>query len=190
MIGSGEAALIHGVPPRELELDAVHGGRQMDFDDLARKVFMALKPRLEESEALGVFARERAKFEGWLKVELCGILLNFSKDVVPERQRVDVTFDDWGIQLKTLNTNIRYQSAKNKHRPITKNVNGVIEDIVKLGESRFANRAVLFVVFPVTHDNPKWQVQLGRISSQLRQVEYSSFQFRGGTSGVAYFGLV
>jgi hypothetical protein len=42
----------------------------MEFEELSRFIFADLKPRLERNEGLSLFAQERAKFEGWLKVEL------------------------------------------------------------------------------------------------------------------------
>jgi len=56
---------------------------------------------------------------------------------VPEHERVDVCFDNWGIELKTINTNVRYLGVKNKIRPITKNTEGVVEDIEKLQRLNF-----------------------------------------------------
>jgi len=98
----------------------------MEFKDLANLIFDEIKLKLENNQGLSIFAKERAKFEGWLKVELCDSLSKYFKDVAPERNRFDVTFENWAIELKTVNTNIRYENVKNKTRPITKNTQGVI----------------------------------------------------------------
>ena len=79
----------------------------MEFQKLRKLLFDEMKPKLENNQGLSIFAKERAKFEGWLKVELCDSLSKYFTDVAPERNRIDVTFDDWAIQLKTVNTNIR-----------------------------------------------------------------------------------
>ena len=47
-----------------------------DMQDVVRK----LKRRLETDKGLAIFARQRSKFEGWLKAELCRIIAE-RKDV-------------------------------------------------------------------------------------------------------------
>jgi len=167
----------------------------MEFKDLANLIFDEMTPKLENNQGLSIFAKERAKFEGWLKVELCDSLSKYFKDVTPEkntheRKRIDVTFENWAIELKTINTNIRYKNVKNKHRPITKNTKGVIKDIEKLKSTGCTNRAILFVVFPIIHGNKYWQVQLQRISKLLREKNHINFNFKDDISGVVYFGLI
>jgi len=162
----------------------------MEFEDLAKLIFDELKPKLENNQGLSIFAKERAKFEGWLKVELCDSLSKYFKDVAPERNRIDVTFENWSIELKTVNTNIRYENVKNKTRPITKNRQGVINDIEKLKSTDYTNKAILFVVFPITHDNEDWQVQLQRISTSLREMKHVNFNFKDEIPGVVYFGSI
>jgi len=162
----------------------------MEFEDLANLIFDEIKPKLENNQGLSIFAKERAKFEGWLKVELCNSLSKYFKDVAPERNRIDVTFENWTIELKTVNTNIRYKNVKNKHRPITKNTQGVINDIKKLKSIDYTNKAVLFVVFPIIHSNKNWQVQLQRISKLLREIKHVNFNFKDEIPGVVYFGSI
>ncbi len=67
----------------------------MEFEKLAELIFSEIKPKLENNQGLSIFAKERAKFEGWLKVELCDSLFKYFKDVTPEKDRVDVTFENW-----------------------------------------------------------------------------------------------
>lgn len=162
----------------------------MEYEELCSLIFNQLKPKLENNQGLSVFARERAKFEGWLKVELCDSLLECFQDVVPEKNRIDITFDNWAIELKTVNTNIRYTNVKNKGRPITKNTQGVIEDIDKLKSMKFKNKSVLVVVFPIQHDNSDWQIQLKRISNKLSMMKRIEFDFKDKIQGVLYFGLI
>lgn len=166
----------------------------MEFKDLANLIFDEITPKLENNQGLSIFAKERAKFEGWLKVELCDSLSKYFKDVAPERNcypyRIDVTFENWAIELKTVNTNIRYENVKNKHRPITKNTKGVIKDIKKLKSIDYTNKAILFVVFPIIHGNKNWQVQLQRISKLLRETKHINFNFKDEIPGVVYFGSI
>ncbi|GAG58610.1 unnamed protein product [marine sediment metagenome] len=162
----------------------------MEFEDLANLIFNEIKPKLENNQGLSIFAKERAKFEGWLKVELCDSLSKYFKDVAPEKNRIDVTFENWAIELKTVNTNIRYENVKNKHRPITKNTQGVINDIKKLKSIDYTNKAILFLVFPIIHSNENWQVQLQRISKLLKEIKHVIFNFKDEIPGVVYFGSI
>lgn len=163
----------------------------MEFEELTDIIFPQLKEKLENHSGLSVFARERAKFEGWLKVELCDILVKYSQDIVPEKNRVDINFEDWGIELKTVNTNIRYKDAVNKHRPITKNTQSVIDDILNLSKNvLYKNKVVLFIVFPIKDDNSNWQTQLRRITTHLREIKKQEFSFKNNLSGIIYFGLI
>jgi len=162
----------------------------MEFGKLSKIVFDELKPKLENNEGLAIFAKERAKFEGWLKVELCESLSKYFKDVTPERNRIDITFENWAIELKTINTNIRYLNVKNKTRPITNNTQGVVDDIQKLKDTEYENKSVLFVVFPVQHNNKDWKTQLARIRNQVTKIDYAEFNFSGKIPGVLYFGLI
>jgi hypothetical protein len=162
----------------------------MEFQKLVDIIFKEIKPKLQNNQGLAVFAKERAKFEGWLKVEICDILSGHVSDVIPEKNRTDITFGNWAIELKTVNTNYRFQNVVNKIRPITMNTQGVVEDIQKLKTSTYLKKAICFVAFPVTHDNEDWQIQLKRISRLLKEIHHIPFQFKGGIPGVIYMGLL
>ncbi len=41
----------------------------MEFEEFANLIFNEIKPKLENSRGLSIFAKERAKFEGWLKLK-------------------------------------------------------------------------------------------------------------------------
>ena len=162
----------------------------MKFGQLAKLIFSRLKLKLENHRGLSIFARERSKFEGWLKVEMCDILSKYFRDVCPEKERVDVSFSSWGIELKTVNTNLSYKGVIAKTRPITKNTAGVIEDIQKLKKLGHVNKAVLFLVFPAVHDNKDWQIQFQRIRKHLTDIRHCSFKFQDPIPGIIYFGLI
>ena len=162
----------------------------MEFERLTELTFNEIVPKLENNQGVSIFAKERAKFEGWLKVELCDSLSKYFQDVAPERNRIDITFDDWTIELKTVNTNYRYKNVENKMRPITTNVQGVIDDVEKLKSANYPNRAILFVVFPVTYDHKHWQIHLQRISALLREIKFKEFKFKDKIPGVVYFGSI
>jgi len=167
----------------------------MDFDELCRTVFDEIPLRLNSKLGLSICARERAKFEGWLKVELCDILGKKNYEAtVPEKNRVDVAFEDWAIELKTVNTNYRFRNVENKHRPITKNVKGVIDDIIQLRSlemPEIVNKAIVFIVFPVKSENADWQYHLRKITDSLEgSIRQEDFSFGNGVPGSIYVGLV
>ena len=162
----------------------------MDQNLLSDAVLNQLKNTIETHEGLSVFAKERAKFEGWLKVELCRILASSKQNVTPEKLRVDIVAQKWAIELKTVNTNLRYPNVINKHRPITKNVEGVIKDIKKLKNISIENKAVVFVVFPAKHNNSFWQTQLSRISGMFPGLQHADFSFKNGIPGIIYLGIL
>lgn len=159
-------------------------------DQVANIIFTELKNRLEASKGLSIFACERAKFEGWLKVELCDILSKYVSNIIPEKARIDITFNEWAIELKTINTNIRYSNVKNKHRPITMNVQDVIDDILKLKKIKCNNKAIVFIAFPIKHDNHFWERQLVKIRKHFSKLKYVQFVFKENIPGVIYFGIV
>ncbi|HMN18459.1 MAG TPA: hypothetical protein PKD03_12660 [Ignavibacteriaceae bacterium] len=146
--------------------------------------------RIQNSVGLTKFAHRRAKFEGWLKVELIDILVQKRRNALPEIGRIDVSFDTVGIELKTLNTNFRYSNVINSTRPITRNINGVNEDIENLRATNFIDKFVVFVVFPVTHDYVRWQIHLERITNNLKNYLYRQFYFGDNIPGVIYYGKV
>ncbi len=146
--------------------------------------------RIQNSRGLTKFAHRRAKFEGWFKVEIIDILVRGGKNALPEIGRIDVSFDTVGIELKTVNTNIRYPNVINTTRPITKNIAGVNEDIENLINTNFEDKFIIFIAFPITHNNPNWQYQLGLITVNLESVLHRQFNFGDNIPGVIYVGKI
>ena len=162
----------------------------MTFDEFFRLLTRQIVPKMQRHPGLAVFARNRSKFEAWLKVELVGSLSRHFNDVKPENNRVDVTFDGWVVELKTPNTNIRFPNVVNRARPIALNVKSIISDISKLRRLRVPHRAIVFVAFPTRHDNPRWQKQLLKISRRVVELKHHEFSFAGNIPAVIYCGKV
>ncbi|MCJ7778152.1 MAG: hypothetical protein MUP16_07560 [Sedimentisphaerales bacterium] len=167
----------------------------MEYKQLCKIVFDKLVKQLKASGGLSVFARHRSKFEGWLKVELCGIFAeSYNNSVIPEDDRTDVSLGDWRLELKTLNTNYRFNNVVRKTRPITSNVSSVIRDIEKLKDrfsSRSYKKAVVFIVFPVTPEKLEWQnTHLPKITCKLKETKSQEFTFGNGIPGIIYVGLI
>ena len=77
-----------------------------------------------------------------------------------------------------------------KIRPITKNVKSVINDIEKLKRTRYENKVVLFIVFPLLPERSMgtWNKHLSKIRSNLRNFWSYRVKFRNGIPGVIYLG--
>ena len=162
----------------------------MTLENLFNLTIEELIQRIQNSEGLTNFAQKRAKFEGWFKVELIDILNKAGFSAFPEINRIDVSFQNIGIELKTLNTNVNYQNVMKLSKPITDNVDGVIKDVEKILNTTFDHKFVMFIVFPITHDNPNWQNHLNRISNNLEDYKHREFKFGLDIPGVIYLGKV
>ncbi|PKL50862.1 MAG: hypothetical protein CVV37_07005 [Nitrospira bacterium HGW-Nitrospira-1] len=118
--------------------------------------------------------RQKAKFEGWLKFELAHYLeqsgmqnIEVETKTAYRRDRTDITFVNNGepyyIELKTPNTNWKLEGVNNNCRPITKNIQSVIDDAKKLNSN---NGIVAFVLFPVPVGDNRWKFYLDRINEK------------------------
>jgi hypothetical protein len=124
---------------------------------------------------LALAFRQRAKFEGWLKLELAvNLAAHGARSLVLEApcgagQRADLGFTMDGvpylIELKTANTNWRLPGVAPKTRPITKNISGIVTDARKLMRCQ-ARGFVAFVLFPLPVADYRWAHYLQRVSSQ------------------------
>jgi len=103
--------------------------------------------KIQFNVGLNQFAIERSKFEAWFKVELIDTLVDKGFDAKPEINRIDVSFQDTAIELKTINTSYKYENVKSKTRPITKNISGILKDVFDLKEWGYTDRFVIFIVF-------------------------------------------
>ena len=131
-------------------------------------------------ELVWIAIRQRAKFEGWLKFELAHALekaQSYSNVRVEEpylkgsNKKADIAFTFKGrkcfLQLKTCNTNWRVDSVEVKTRPITENIDGVIDDIEEMRRiKKPALGIALMVLFPV--DIKK---SLDKIANDIRRIK-------------------
>jgi len=119
---------------------------------------------------------QRAKFEGWLKCELAQDLEQIGVGPVQleppcggtgvQPGRADLSFMAGGkktlLELKTCNTNFRLPGVVSVTRPITKNVQGICDDCVKL--RRAGGGVMAFVAFPLDPtDLTAFQPYLSRV---------------------------
>lgn len=142
------------------------------MDEFIRKGIVEI---LESNKTLlKIPARQKAKFEGWLKFELAHWLENQGATQVEveskvdyRRDRTDITFyhknEPCSVELKTPNTNWKIPGVINNGRPITKNIQSIVYDAEKLNSTY---GVVAFVLFPIPFNDDRWEVYLDRISEK------------------------
>jgi len=129
-------------------------------------ILNGILPDLLACPELCVALRQRAKFEGWLKIELAAALLSKGLTVRLEREypgegtdryradlsvKLEDTDNEILVMLKTVNTNFRFPYVDCLTRPITKNIKGLIDDVRKLELApRDTVRYIVFTVFPLS----------------------------------------
>jgi len=160
--------------------------------ELAELIFSNLAERMSTHEGLEAFATCRAKFEGWLKVELAAVLKKRFENIVPEKDGIDLVADGWAFEIKTINTSYRRPGTVQKTRPITENIEGVVNDVKKLRKLRgYEGKAVVFVVFPLPRKSLKaWEQHLEKVRSELEELRHRSFSFKNNVPGTLYIGFV
>ena len=122
---------------------------------------------------------------------MCDILSKYTNNITPEKNRIDIVFDNWALELKTSNTNYRYENVENKTRPVTKNVASIIKDIVDLrNNTNYGNKAVVFIIFPLSKTTQDWSKHILKIKNELQELREKEFSFQGGTNAILYCGLV
>lgn len=163
----------------------------MTFEELWDILEQEIPNRIKQHDGLNFFVKNRAKFEGWFKVELCDILSKYTNNLTPEKERIDIVFDDWALELKTSNTNYRYEDVENKNKPVTKNVTSIIKDIVNLKNNKNYNqKAVVFIIFPLSKTTQGWNNHISEIKNKLQELKEKEFSFKNGTNAILYCGLV
>jgi len=139
---------------------------------------------LRRTDVMAVAVPQRAKYEGWLKMELAAALDLHEgvKDVniepsYPLKGKADLSLrvnrTIWYLELKTSNTNWRATGLENRTRPITLNISQIIADIAKLREKcPPAKGLMVFTLFPVP--TRIWDHEREQLSYHLRRIERES----------------
>lgn len=143
---------------------------------------------LSHKDLMKIPLRQKAKFEGWLKFELALKLQQIGMNSVEVetkakygRSRTDITFwnnyNYYKIELKTPNTNWKINGIAQVGRPITKNINSIIDDALKLNSD---DGIVAFVLFPIPLNDKSWEKYIHRIHNKTNidlSVEKNCQQF-------------
>lgn len=141
------------------------------------------------SDVVGLAMTQRAKFQGWLKLELAARLSGQDavedvrlEDQYPTDGRADLSFvrggTKWFVELRTANTNWRHASIEHRTRPITKNITEIIEDIDRLRPDRPSSAGLaIFVIFPIPRRI--WTNEREKLVYHLRRIEREASLARG-----------
>lgn len=127
---------------------------------------------------LEIHLPQRAKFERYLQAVLAFRLKEKYKDTKIEYplgyKHVDIYANDTYIELKTPNTNYKLQGIEDKTRPITNNIQGIIDDIDKLRllKGKEKEGVVAFVLFPIDPYKDDYSQHIEKIISVLRNNSY------------------
>jgi len=169
----------------------------MSTTDVVARVRNSLKEILTcRRDVTMLAAKQKSKFEHWLKFELAAAL---SRDIVVPRledpfpqssARSDLSLEvgghKWYVELKTANTNWRAQGVEEKTRPITMNISGIINDIHKLRDKCPPAKGIAaFVLFPVP--TRIWEQERSKLLYHLRRIEDEGRIARGTLSDNAEF---
>ncbi|MFH1687816.1 MAG: hypothetical protein ABIE70_09885 [bacterium] len=167
----------------------------MDFAELSGIVLTKLPERLQTNPGVAAMAAHRTEIDGWLLSELLGVLVEAGcrPEPRPDKERLDVVFGKWGLDVRSLVTNMPCAAAKDRTQSIKKTISDMTKEIWKLtnpGKTSRKNRALVFAAYPAEHDNERWQsVFLRQIATELTKLEYTSFTFSNGVPGILYLGL-
>lgn len=118
-------------------------------------IFKSIDEILQSSSVqLALPLQQKAKFEGWLKIELAAKLQKQFCDTVLEprytpksQSHADISSDEYFIELKTSDTNCTYNNANVRRKRFSGNRKAIEEAIKKLQAS--GNKGIIaFVLFP------------------------------------------
>ncbi len=163
--------------------------RSLTFEGLCSVVEKCFLQVIRGNRGVAEFAAHRAGFEGWMKAELCGAFAGMGHFTMPEENTTDLVVSGWRLELKTVPTNYSHTGAVIKTKNITNSVDAVIADIDKLNTVPHPNNAVLFVAYPLRHEQEEWQqIHLPKIAKKLGKLHYAEFTFWNSIPGVLYIG--
>ena len=123
---------------------------------------------------LSLHLPKRAKFERYLQTVLAYKIKSRYLNTEIEKpypnnssKHADIFANNTYIEIKTVNTSYNVENVKAKNKPITKNINGIIEDIKKISTYGEKDGVVAFVLFPID-DEEKYKKHVERIVCALK----------------------
>jgi len=146
------------------------------YKSVFEEIVSILKDSSWNGPILAIHIPQRAKFERYLQAVLSFRLKKKYKDTEIEYplgdKHVDIYANKTYIELKTPNTSYRFDGIVEKTRPITKNIQSIIDDINKLREHNVKEGVIAFVMFPIDPCKNDYSQHLNKITSVLGNDNY------------------
>lgn len=146
------------------------------YKTVCKEIVSILEDKTWGEPIVKIHLPQRAKFERYLQAVLALRLKKKYEDTEIEysvgEKHIDIYANNTCIELKTPNTNYTVTGVVDKTRPITKNIQSIIEDIQKLRNLGVGNGVVAFVLFPVTPDNDDYKQHVNKVISKLGNVHF------------------
>lgn len=162
----------------------------MDYEQLCGIIENKLIPIFKDSTAISLFVWERSKFEGWLKVELCGVLFDAGQKVKPEDQTIDITCEGCAIELKTITHRFEVPELPDKKtKRMYKTIDSLLDEINDLKFCKYENKIVLFVLFPYVN-NEYLLSHINKINDKLIDRKSYKVCLNNGSEIMLYIGRV
>ncbi|MBQ4434120.1 MAG: hypothetical protein II894_08200 [Bacteroidales bacterium] len=114
--------------------------------------------------------KQRAKFEGWLKIELAAELSKKFNDTRIEpsyphktQSSADIFSNNYYIELKTVDTDCPYSNTVDGRKRFSNNITLVLKDINKL---RPVKGIVAFILFPYDQN---YKCNIGSVRNEFKK---------------------
>ena len=173
----------------------------MTLKEYELSINLLLKSWLSTSLGTSVFAENRVKFSGALKLALTEnlMLLNQKATPVINRNWIKIENEKATILCKTINTDYTYYPCvahtEKQEKLFSINVyNDIVDLLTELTEmhKKYAGTAfIVLIVFPCTHNDIEWKINYNIIDDIIPNcLSYIDFRFSNNLSGVLYYGQV
>lgn len=167
---------------------------KLTYSKLTEVLFDSMLKKIALKSGLITFVKNKKRFEGWLKVEVIDSLdSTFPKShIVPEKDRIDVVCDNFGIELKVLCTEYDWESNPEiPKRNNNKNIKRVIKDIEKFKNLKTSNlkKIIFFIAFPIPKINSNdWTTLLSKslADKPVKNLKIQDIVFKNNVLGKMY----
>ena len=157
----------------------------MNFSEIVGKIRKELIPKIETHPGIESYLIQGSKFEGWLQVEIVGLLkvLNDDYDIIPEHNNIDIVVGEWAFELKILS------SKKKNHLP--QNIYSLKEITSKLvKKSGKKNNVIIFLSYPRMQNNKTWEKHINFMKDFSAIFEEIEIRFSNLMSGSLFVNLL
>ena len=138
------------------------------YKEVFNKIIWILEDPVWSAPIKKIYVPQRAKFERYLQAVLAYRLKEKHSDTeiespLGDKQHADIFSNGAYIELKTPNTD----GVAEKTRPITDNIEDIMDDIDKLRKCGVTEGIVAFVMFPVKPNSDEHMQHIEKIKNHL-----------------------